>query len=74
MFFELREMILVLMESCEGVILQFFVITNNAPMVLTLPTEEEESVPLAYTPEPVEWFLLDPSITRFSSGKLRAWL
>lgn len=67
-----------LMESirayCEGIILQFFVITNNAPMVLILPAEEEESVPLAYAPEPVEWFLVDPSSTRFASCKLRAWL
>lgn len=44
---------------CEGIIFQFFVITNKAPMVLTLPAGEEGSVLLAYVPEPVEWFLLE---------------
>lgn len=52
-----------LMESiracCEGITFQFSVITNNAPMVLTLPAGEEDSVLLAYAPEPVEWFLLE---------------
>lgn len=52
-----------LMESiqahCEGVTFQFSVITNNAPVVLTLPSEKEGSVPPAYAPEPVEWFLLE---------------
>lgn len=40
-----------LMESiwacCEGITFQFSVITNNAPMVLTLPAGEEGSVLLA---------------------------
>lgn len=44
---------------CEGIFSQFFVIRNNAPMVLTLPAGEEGSVLLAYAPEPVEWFLLE---------------
>lgn len=44
---------------CEGCLFQFSVITNNASVVLTLSAGEEGSVPLAFAPEPVEWFLLE---------------